>query len=221
MLKIKTIKIIVDIAMTVLLIMQMAYIFLGQELHEWTGILLFVLFVIHHGLNINWIKNISKGRYSLRRMFLTVINSMIFLAMIGLITSGITMSQFAAQNLDLGLSMSIARKIHIVSSYSGYILMSIHIGLHLSFISRIKKIINKKNNNKAMDYVLKFTSIALVIYGLYSLVKHDLFSYVFLRKEFVFFNMSQPVVLFILDYIAIMGFWVIITKYFEKMLRKL
>lgn len=50
------IKILVDVAMTVLLLFLMAYMLTGQLVHEWMGASMFVLFITHHLLNANWHK---------------------------------------------------------------------------------------------------------------------------------------------------------------------
>ena len=47
-------KIVVDIGMTVMLLFLMAYELIGEAAHEWLGIGMFVLFIIHHILNRKW-----------------------------------------------------------------------------------------------------------------------------------------------------------------------
>ncbi len=46
-----TIKIAVDIAMTAVLLLLMTYELIGQVSHELLGIIMFVLFILHHILN--------------------------------------------------------------------------------------------------------------------------------------------------------------------------
>ena len=50
--------------MTVLLLLLMTYERIGGAVHEWLGISIFVLFVLHHILNIKWTRALFKGRYS-------------------------------------------------------------------------------------------------------------------------------------------------------------
>lgn len=45
-------KIITDIAMTAILLLLMAYSLVGEAVHEWLGIGMFVLFILHHVLNV-------------------------------------------------------------------------------------------------------------------------------------------------------------------------
>ena len=57
-------KISFDIGMTVILLLLMAYELIGQAVHEWLGIGMFLLFVVHHILNSKWSGNVLKGKYT-------------------------------------------------------------------------------------------------------------------------------------------------------------
>lgn len=59
---------ITDLAMTVFPFVKMACSVTGQAVYEWMGITLFVLFMIRHLLNFQWLQSIGKGRYSLARI---------------------------------------------------------------------------------------------------------------------------------------------------------
>ena len=86
------IKIAVDILMTLALLFLMGYQFWGDMAHEWVGAGMFLLFMIHHILNGNWHKNLLHGRYSQSRLFMLAIDALVFLSMIGLMISGIMLS---------------------------------------------------------------------------------------------------------------------------------
>ena len=51
-------KILADIGMTVLLMLLMAFELIGRAAHEWIGIGLFALFILHHILNRNWSRSL-------------------------------------------------------------------------------------------------------------------------------------------------------------------
>lgn len=57
------IKIIVDLLMTVLLMLLMAFELIGREEHEWLGVGMFAAFVVHHILNRKWTAHLLKGKY--------------------------------------------------------------------------------------------------------------------------------------------------------------
>ena len=58
-------KRIVDVCMTVLLLCLMAYQVTGEALHEWIGIGMTVLVIIHQLLNRKWYGALFKGKYNL------------------------------------------------------------------------------------------------------------------------------------------------------------
>ncbi len=57
-------KRIVDLVMIVLLPLLMAEILTQQEIHEWLGVGMLVLFALHHLLNLGWWKSFAKGKYT-------------------------------------------------------------------------------------------------------------------------------------------------------------
>lgn len=62
------IKMGIDFLMTVLLFLLMSYQITGQELHEWFGAEMLVLFLLHNILNIRWYGSLFKGKYTLLRI---------------------------------------------------------------------------------------------------------------------------------------------------------
>ena len=109
----------VDIGMTAALLLLMAYELIGQAAHEWIGIGMSALFIIHHILNTSWIRNILKGRYHSVRMMQTGLVLLIFCAMVGLMISGIILSRHALSFLPIKGGRSFARNLHMVSAYWG------------------------------------------------------------------------------------------------------
>lgn len=45
-------KICVDLVMTVILVLLMAFEMIGRSMHEWLGAVMFLLFMIHHYFNL-------------------------------------------------------------------------------------------------------------------------------------------------------------------------
>ena len=68
------IKIVIDAGMIILVLLQMAYHLIGDSLHEWLGIMLFVLLILHNILDRKWYSGLFKGKYTPIRFFHTAIN---------------------------------------------------------------------------------------------------------------------------------------------------
>lgn len=57
-------KMTIDSAMPIGLLLLMGYGLVGQVIHEWIGVGMFILFIWHHILNSNWSKSLFRGRYN-------------------------------------------------------------------------------------------------------------------------------------------------------------
>ena len=120
----------IDIIMSLLLVLQMLYLLVGEAYHEWAGLALTVLFIVHNALNRRWYKVILKGRYTKRRILSTVINSACALSIIVLAVSGISMARHSiAVHL---LPMGAARILHMLAAYWSFVFISMHAGLHMA-----------------------------------------------------------------------------------------
>lgn len=189
---------IIDISMTVLLPMLMAYSLIGEKFHEIVGTLMFALFIVHHILNIGWYKALFKGKYTVRRAFQTILNMLLLVFMIMQPVSGMLMSKHLYTFIDLP-GTSTAREIHLLFAYWGFVLMCLHAGTHLT--APLGKL--RRNKVKVWYGVVDILSV-ISIYGCYAFVKRQLPDYMFCRSSFVFFDYSEPRIWFFLDYLTIM-----------------
>ena len=86
------IKIAVDMLMTISLLFLMSFELIGDAAHEWLGMAMFFLFVVHHVLNRKWTGNLRKGKYTMRRVMQTILVVLLLLCMAGSMLSGIILS---------------------------------------------------------------------------------------------------------------------------------
>lgn len=213
----KKIQITVDLAMTILLPVLMAYELVGKATHEWAGIAMFLLFIFHHILNRRWHKNLIKGRYSAMRILGTVINILLFIIMISQTVSGIMMARHTFTYLSIDGGMSLARTVHLVGAYWAFILMSIHLGLHWNMILGVmRKAVHITKPSASRTIVLLAAAALFSAYGLYAFIHRQIGSYMFLRNQFVFFDFNEPFIFFLIDYLAIMGLFTCLGHYVNK-----
>ena len=213
-------KIIVDLGMTVLLLLLMTYELIGQAVHEWLGVGMFVLMLLHHVLNKAWGQNVFKGRYSAVRILQTVLVISVLSAMIGSMISGVILSRHVFSFLPIRGGRSFARSLHMVCAYGGFVLMSLHLGFHwVIMMGIIKKHIKKQS--AVHKWIWRIAAAIIAGYGIFAFVKRDIGSYMFLKNQFVFFDFEEPLILFLLDYVSIMGLFVFISHYFAAGLRRM
>lgn len=213
------VKITVDMAMTVSLLLLMTYERIGQSVHEWLGIGMFVLFVLHHILNRKWCKALLRGKYTVLRVLQTTLVAAVLFCMLGSMVSGVMLSRYAFAFLPISTGLSFARMLHMLSAYWGFVFMSLHLGFHWGMMIGIAKKPFKKPS-VIRKWILRTAAIFIAGYGIYAFIMRDLGSYMLLKNLFVFFDFEEPVILFVLDYIAIMGLFVTISYYFSVCLKK-
>ena len=215
------IKIIVDVLMTVAMPLLMAYMLIGAELHEWMGAGIFLLFILHHILNYKWISSLFKGKYTSVRVVNTTVNILVLVCMTGLMYSGIVMSRYVFSFLPIESGAAFARKIHMLCSYWGLALMSIHLGMHWNFIMGMVRKMTKVKKSNIRSIVLKILAAVVAGYGIYAFIKRGIIDYMLLKIQFVFFNMSESLLIFLIDYAAIMGLLAVIGHYLLATVRKI
>ena len=211
-------KIVVDIGMTVMLLFLMAYGLIGEAAHEWLGIGMFVLFITHHILNRKWSRYVFKGRYTMFRMWQTILVIGILLTMVGSMYSGVILSEHALSFLPIKGGRAFAREVHMVSAYWGFVLMSLHLGLHWSMIMGMAKRFVKELP-AAGRWLLRGIATLVAGYGVYAFIRREIGYYMFLQNRYVFFDFEEPLIFFLADYVAVMALFVWGSHYFSKGLR--
>ncbi len=143
--------------MTLALLVLMGYHLWGDVLHEWwVGAGMLLLFLAHHILNGHWYKALGKGKYSAMRIVTLCVDTLVLVAMLAQMYSGIVMSRYVFDFLPSGGGMALARRLHILGAYWGYILLSLHLGLHWNMILGLsRKAMGLKGHRKGAQRPLR------------------------------------------------------------------
>lgn len=196
----------INLLMVIMLPMLMAHSLIGETFHEAAGTAMFILFIAHNISNYKWYKAIFKGRYMPYRILLTAVNMLLFVIMLLLPISGIIISKhiYTFINID---GKAFWRNIHMSAAYWGYVLMSFYMGLHLD------KVLIKRVSLPV------YAAIAFVfLYGIYAFITKNIYSYMFLNEQFVYFDHNEPIILFLVDYASVMIFFALIGCFTGKIL---
>ena len=212
------VKIAVDILMTLALLFLMGYQFWQDAAHEWAGTGMFLLFILHHILNGNWHRAVFRGRYTPAGVFQLVIDLLVLLAMIGLMVSGVILSNHVFAFLPIRGGMGFARLLHMAASYWGFVLMALHLGLHWGMVLGMGR--KALRPSRIRRVLLPVLGGCVAVYGLIAFPRRDLITYMLVRTHFVFFDFSEPIPLFYLDYLAMMGTFIFLAHSISRLLRK-
>lgn len=208
----------VDFGMTALLLGQMAYSVTGQAVHEWMGVAAFLLFVIHHVLNWDWVRSLRKGFYGPARVFQTALFFLLLLSMLAQMVSGITMAQYALPFLNIPLPTSTARLIHLTCGYWSFLLVSLHLGFHWGvFLSLGRKLRGGRPLSSAGRIVVRVLAGAAAVWGAVCFVQQSIADYLFLQTEFVFFDYEKTPLLALGELAAMMALWVLVGYLLQRL----
>ena len=158
-------KIIVDILLFILMIIEYSRLYINPTVHEIIGIGLIILIIFHIYLNRNYFKRIKKGKYNFKRSFKLVINITFLIVFILTCIFGILSSQF----LSIGSLTTIY--LHKIFAYLSVLLL----GLHLS--TNINPLMAKISYKKIIFPIF-------IIFGIYSLIQVDFWNHLTGRYGF-------------------------------------
>lgn len=191
---------VIDILMMIVLLLVMAYPFTGQSIHIVLGIMMVVCFIIHHYLNRKWYMSLFKGKMTPIKALFIGINSLLLICVLAIALSGLTLAGYIPL-----MSYYLARKIHLVCSYWSYLLMGLHVGLHVR--------VNQLIKNKIVIYVL-------LILGVILFIKNQFIVYLFHLSDFLYVSDQMNIVLYIVEYFLIFILFVILMNEIIKELKK-
>ena len=197
-------RIVTDAAMCVLLLLLMAFEHIGRSAHEWIGLALFVLFILHHVFNRRWSRALFSGKLTAYRILQSVCAALVLIAMLGLMLSAVPISREVFVLLPISGALALGRSVHMLSAYWGFLFMSLHLGVHWQTVTQL--IFRRFSHPSRRRKILLWTLGTLfALWGVYALFGRDLPDYLFLKTPFVFFDDEEPLIFFFRDYLAIMA----------------
>ena len=189
-----------DVILTVLLLLLMSYQVTGDLWHEWIGVIMTALLIVHHIINIRWYTSLFKGRYTGYRIAVTAVDFLLLISFALSALSGLSMSAYAVPFLNGLMSPMTAVKLHHGMSCWSFVLMSIHIGLHLRPVFRGLKI-----STKGL-LILRVLAAVLGVAGLIIFVLENMPTYMLFKQHFAMHS-GGPAVITLLKNILMMMPW--------------
>lgn len=131
------------------------------------------------------------------------------------------MSRYIFAALPINGPMATARTMHMVASYWGFVLMSIHVGVHGGMMAGKAHGMTEENGISGwMVWLMRLSAFAFAGYGAVCFVRADILSYMFLKNEFVFFDLEKSGFTVFIEYTAMMELWILVGYYMTKGIRR-
>ena len=209
-----TIKKIVDVCMTIILIFLMAYQVTGEALHEWIGIGMTLTVIIHQILNRKWYATIFKGKYHPARVTMTAVNILLIASFLLTAFCGMSMSIYAVPFLYDMAPVSFVRRIHLSMSHWSFVLMGIHLGLHIKTMFSGVRI--EEKTARVLRIILTVTAGC----GFWLFMKNNMPDYLFFRIAFAVLDYEKAAGIVFLENIIMLLFWVVIGIQVLELIRR-
>ena len=207
-------KRITDVCMTIVLLFLMAYQVTGETLHEWIGIGMTVLVIVHQVLNRKWYAALFKGKYRPYRTVTTTVNVLLLLSFALTAFCGMSMSGHAVPFLYGMAPVSFARQMHLSMSHWSFVLMGLHLGLHIPAMTAKMKLEGRK---KTLVSAI-FCCVAGI--GLWLFLRSGMTDYLFFRVPFAFLDYEKSPALVILENLLMLLFWAFIGAQCSRLLTR-
>ncbi|HJB66527.1 MAG TPA: DUF4405 domain-containing protein [Candidatus Mailhella merdavium] len=190
-------RILTDIIMLLLFLLLMAAHHTGSVAHEWLGLFLSAVFLLHTWLNRAWYKTLVKGRYNASRSIRFFLNALLLLSMIGTIASAVFISRTVFAFADFKGALSI-RTLHVFCAHWCFILAAVHLGMYgKRFGTSLGRLLSFPRSG-VYCRVSFCMSIAFAVYGIHAFQYRELIYPLTMNSSFMLW--SESTALFFLDY---------------------
>lgn len=207
---IRIVKIVIDALMYLSFLLLMGQHLASGAIHEWLGIGLFVCFLAHNALNYKWYKVLFKGKYTAQRSVQTAVNLLLMISFIACMVSALMISGTVLREFRIPGTMMLGRKLHMVSSAWCFVLMSLHLGLHI-----------REPKGKAQKICFYIVTLSASVYGIYHFLVRRFYEELFLLTEFKAFDYDKLLIEYLFETACISALFVMLTFLFKKISKTL
>lgn len=199
-------RLIVDGGATVLLMLTLAYWWLGNLTHELAGTAVFVLLGRHLVNNSHWWGTLRKGRYDLRRRIDLVLTLLLAAAMAVLLATSLANSRSLFVWLPVADSTTLG-EIHMFAAYWVMVVVGLHIGLNWNRVTVLLR--NAGLRNALWVWIGWAAGLAFAIQGLRSAAVMDLWTRLRFDYSLVMWDFNEQTAAFFGHWLAIIALFAV------------
>ncbi len=169
------IKMLLDLAMTIIMIVLMGYEVSGSFWHEVLGTAVLLMIIIHNLLNIRWFVSIIKSKNkNYKDVLKVIINLLLTVNSIFLLISSLIISKHLFIFLGI-IELGSWVYIHRLTAFLEIIMIAVHLGFHWKMILGVfRKIFGIKGKNPVRTFILRALALILAILGVKASFDRDI-----------------------------------------------
>jgi Na+/proline symporter len=208
-----------DLTAAGLLLLGLAYWWLGNTVHEVVGTGMFLLVIVHNVFNRRWYGRIAKEKRHGRGLFNIGITLVLLVGMLALLVTSVLISNTLSGIVSAygGFTM---RQIHTLAAYWVLVIVSVHLGLRWPMIMGVARTLcGISKANAVRTLALRAIAIAIAAHGVWSSFELGLGTKLAMQVTLDWWNFEESVSGFFVHCIAIMGLYITLTYYAMKWLQ--
>lgn len=206
-------KLVLDILLLTLLLVEFAYELTGSTLHELLGLAMFGLLLVHGSWNWHWFRNLCKGRYKGWRVLNLVVNALLLIAALMMMANGMANSDLLYQVTAIELEW-IPRVLHTTSANWFLVLMAVHLGLHWQQVmNETRRFARLGKPTRLRRIVLSLLVFVLAVVGLHASFERSLYAHLIAYYSFGQRRIDEAIVGLLIQYLAIVSLYASLAYY--------
>ena len=205
-----------DMVAAGLLLLGLAYWWLGNTVHELAGTGMFLLVIVHNVFNRRWYGRISKEKRRRRGLFNIGATLLLLAVMLVLLVTSVLISNTLSGFFSAYGGFTV-RQIHTLAAYWALVILAIHLGLRWSLIMGVARTLLGISTESAMrTLALRTAAAVFAIHGIWSSFELGFGSRLAMQMTLDWWNFEESVAGFFVHCIAIAGLYMFITYYALK-----
>ena len=181
----RALRALVDVLLAVLMVRVIAQPVTDSAAHEWIGIAVVALSVVHVAVNAKRIARMAK-KHSPGAVLALVLDAVLVAGIVAVMVSSLVLSKHVFAWLPAFPGASWARPLHMAASYWLFILAFVHCGIHL------REFAGKTMRHPAWKWAGRVAFAACLVVGAYWFAQMGIWSYMTLQVQFAFVDPSVP-----------------------------
>ena len=206
-----------DLIAAGLLLLGLAYWWLGNTVHELVGTGMFLLIIVHNVFNRRWYGRVSKEKRPVRGLFNIGITLLLLIAMLALLVTSVLISNTLSGFMSAYGGFTV-RQIHTLAAYWVLVIVSIHLGLRWPMIMGLaRNLFGISKSSAVRTVVLRAAAVVIAIHGVWSSFELGLGTKLAMQVTLDWWNFEESVLGFFVHCIAIAGLYMSLTYYADEM----
>jgi hypothetical protein len=204
------IRLLLDAAMTALILLEFAYQLVGNTVHELIGILTLVMFVVHAKWNWQWFLSLFRGRYTGFRRASVTINVLLLVAAVMMMVSGLLHSNILHSFFGVEFEL-LSREFHTTAAYWFLVLLAVHLGMHWVMVMAEARNLAGSVPSRFRTVVLQSIAAIIAAYGIHAIVERRILYKLAAYFSFDYWNFDDSILGFFAQYASVIGLFAYLT----------